>query len=142
MTHFQPPSPPDLAGGTHAPRPETYASAYLRSHADALAHDATRRFYETWPQLLERYGERGRQHTYDDQFWHLSTLDAALAAGSPQLFEEYVGWLRGFLAGRGMGDEIAKANFTFFHAAVQGLPDEPERAAVLGLLERAIAQFA
>jgi hypothetical protein len=141
MTHFTPPTPPDLRGGTHAPRPETYQSPFLRAHADALAHDATRRFYERWPELVARYGERGRQHTYDDQFWHLSTLDAAIAADSPPLFEEYVAWLRGFLAGRGMGDDIAKANFTFFHEAVSALPAEMGRDEVLALLDRAIAAF-
>jgi hypothetical protein len=140
MNDFQPPGPPELRGGTHAPRPETYATPYLREHSDFLAHDATRRFYERWPELVERYGERGRQHTYDDQFWHLSTMDAALQAGSPQLFTEYVAWLRGFLAGRGMGDDIAKANFTFFREALGTLPAEG-RDEVVALVDAAIALF-
>lgn len=137
--HWTPPGRPEnLGDGTDAPRPETYATPFLRAHADAMASHATRRFYEVWPGLRERYGARGEQHTYEDQFWHLSTMDTALKVGSPQLFDEYLAWLRGFLAGRGMKDDVACANFLFFREAVTGLDGaEP----VLGLIEGAIAAF-
>ena len=135
-----PPAAPDLGEGTHAPRPDTYASAYLRAHGQAWAEDATRRFYELWPALMERYGERGRQHTYDDQFWHLATLDTALRLGTPLVFTEYVTWLRGFLAGHGMGDQITCANFVFFLEAARATPVEgllaAERMAVMAALDR------
>ena len=141
---WSPPAEPDIgATGTRPARPEAYASPLLRAHGEAFAEEATRRFYEAWPGLMARYGERGRQHTHEDQFWHLATLDAALAAGSPETFLAYVDWLRGFLAGRGMGDDIAKANFVYFQEALAALPGtaDPERATIAAWLDAAIARF-
>lgn len=141
---WNPPDAPDIGTeGTRPARPEAYASPLLRAHGEAFAADATRRFYERWPELEARYGERGRRHTYEDQFWHLSTLDAALALGAPEAFIAYVDWLRGFLAGRGMGDDIARANFTFFREFLDGLPPEEQgdRARIGEWLDLAIARF-
>lgn len=142
---WKPPGRPDVAGGTQAPGPETYAHPLLAAHGPAIASELTRRFFAAWPALEARYGEKGRQHTYEDQFWHLSTLDAAWRLKSPALFLEYVNWLRTFLQGRGMDDAIGAANFIWLREVLAGLPASPEQAdareAALGLLDQAIALF-
>jgi hypothetical protein len=143
---WTPPTPPDIGPtGTRPAYPEAYASAVLRVHGEAIAAEVARRFYEVWPELLARYGERGRQHTLEDQYWHLSTLDTALGLDDPATFLGYVAWLRGFLAGRGMGDDIAGANFAFLVEAVERLAlpagQEDERIRVLDYLRRALATF-
>lgn len=143
---WQPPGPPDIgAEGTAPRRPGEYQSALLNAHGEAIAAHCTRRFYELWPGLLARYGERGRAHTHEDQFWHLATLDSAMQIESPAVFIEYVQWLRGFLAGRGMGDEIGGANFVLLKEAVAQLAIAPEEAAerqvVIGYLDQALALF-
>ncbi|MFN3429647.1 MAG: hypothetical protein ACK46X_06815 [Candidatus Sericytochromatia bacterium] len=142
-----PPGRPDIgAEGTAPKQPGEYQSALLNAHGAAIAAYCTRRFYELWPELLARYGERGREHTHEDQFWHLTTLDTALLLESPPLFLEYVQWLRSFLAGRGMGDDITGANFVLMKEALASVSLTPEQASerqmILGYMDRAIALFA
>ena len=72
------PAPP-AHGGT---RPRPYGllrSPLLRAHGAALAEASFRRNYDTWPELFEQYGERGRQYTAEDNAWHLDFLDASVS---------------------------------------------------------------
>lgn len=144
-TSWTPPGRPDIAGGTHAPGPERYTSPILRAHGEAIAAAITERFYRTWPELYERYKERGRQHTYEDQFWHLSNLDTAMRLESMPVWLQYVGWLKAFLAGRGMGDEIAGANFVWLRECLNEVAleseQEPERKRLLDYVDQAVALF-
>jgi hypothetical protein len=143
------PSAPPLSrprtGGTPAPTPDTLAHPVLKAHGQAIAEAATHRFYRVWPELLARYGERGREHTYEDQYWHLAHLDAAFSAGAPKIFLDYVAWLRGFLNARGLGDDIVCANFVFLReslaAAPVSLAEESARAAAIALLDAAVELF-
>ena len=142
---WTPPGLPDVQGGTHPPAPETYRSPVLRAHGEAIAQQTTRLFYATWPELLARYGERGRQFSYQDNYWHLSTLDAAMRLDSPAMWSEYLQWCRTFFASRGMGDDIVCANFVFFERLVRALAlppeEEAERERILGYLAAAIGLF-
>lgn len=139
------PGKPPIAGGTPAPTPDSYTSSVLRGYGPAIAQALTDRFYAVWPELYERYKERGRQHTHEDQYWHLSTLDTALRLESPALWIEYVEWLRTFLSGRGMGDDIAGANFVWLRELIADLSvagdEAAERERVLDYLDQAIALF-
>ena len=144
-TSWTPPTLPDVRGGTHPPGPETYANSVLRDHGEAIAQETTRLFFAAWPELQARYGEKGRQFTYQDNFWHFSTLDTALRVGSPAMWLEYVNWLRTFILSRGMSDAITCANWVFFKRLILAL-DLPEahhaeRDAIIGYLDQAIDLF-
>ena len=135
---WQPPTRPDVQGGTHAPGPEHYSHPLLRAHGRALAEGATRMFEARWPAVMARYGERGRQHTYEDNYWHLSTLDTALRLESPAMFLEYVQWLRTMLLARGLEEAVIAANFTYLREALAPLGAD---APMLAMLDQAIALF-
>ena len=49
-----------------------------------------------------RFGARGRQHAEQDSAYHVKYVVAALRADDHRVFENYVIWLRGVLASRGM----------------------------------------
>jgi hypothetical protein len=142
---WQPPSLPDVQGGSLPPAPETYTNAVLRDHGTAIAHETTRLFFAAWPELEQRYGERGRQYTYQDNYWHFATLDTALRHASPEMWTQYVDWLASFIRSRGMDDAITAANFVFFRDLIQALSlhadQEGDRQAVLSYLDLAIERF-
>jgi hypothetical protein len=94
---------------------------------------------------MARYGERGRQFTYQDNFWHLSTLDTALRMGGSATWLEYVEWLRAFINSRGMNDAVTCANWVFFKRLLLALEvpaaQQADRDAVVRYLDEAIALF-
>ncbi len=110
-------------GGTR-PRPlQELRSPILREHGAAIANACLTRIYQTWPDLVERYGERGRQLTAEDNHWHLNYLDATAVLNDPCHFERYAGWLVSFLGPRGLGRDHIGGVFGF-------LADELERITV------------
>ena len=60
----------------------------------------TTRFYETFPALLEQFGERGRQATREDLTYHLEFIRPVLEFGILQPFTDYLHWLASVLASR------------------------------------------
>ena len=109
-------------------RPYQLKSPVLRAHGLAVARRCFDRIYETWPELDERYGERGRHHTSEDNFWHLEHLDAAAELGDPSLFERYADWLVGLLVARGLDRAHIAGAFGFLADELAGVecPDRHE----------------
>jgi hypothetical protein len=83
-------------------RPYQLHCPILKRHGNDLARYCFDRSYETWPELDERYGERGRHHTAEDNYWHLDYLDTAAHAQCPEIFSDYTDWLVGLLTFRGL----------------------------------------
>ena len=85
---------------------ETTASHEAVRELDArrseLAGALTDLHYRRRPELAERYGAIGRERCLQDAAYHLSYLAEALAAGSPDLFADYVAWAKVMLEGRGI----------------------------------------
>jgi MerR family transcriptional regulator, light-induced transcriptional regulator len=118
---------------------------WLAENALALAAEITSMQFAEQPELDEKYGRRGRQKCSDDAAYHLHFLAESIAAGSPQLFTDYVRWanvmlssrhidpsdlagalqrIKGLLvkrAGRARGIVIRK----FMNPAIQMLPSMP-----------------
>jgi hypothetical protein len=117
----------DLIGGERPLPPSKLRSPLLQAHGRQLAADCFRRCFETWPELDERYGARGRQHAAEDAFWHLEHLDAAVAAGSPRIFADYADWLAGLLEARGIGREQVAGAFGFLAEGIEGVDCPPNQ---------------
>src|SRR3984893_19454478 len=74
-----------------------------------LAEASADRQYERHPELAERFGPAGRSHCREDAQYHLSYLSAAVAAGTPAFFTEYVGWCKAMLGARRIpADDLAE----------------------------------
>ncbi|HEY0079596.1 MAG TPA: cobalamin-dependent protein [Pyrinomonadaceae bacterium] len=74
----------------------------LDAERPLLAEAITARQYEAQPELAARYGEAGRAKCLQDANYHLSYLADAVAASSPSLFSDYVGWAKVMLSARGI----------------------------------------
>ena len=99
-------------GGTRPNPPSELRSPVLRAFGGAIAEACVSRIYATWPDLLDRYGERGREFTTEDNFWHLNFLDAAVALDDPRAFPSVCD-----LAGR-----VLRPAWTWAGACRRGLP--------------------
>src|ERR1700719_4587444 len=86
-----------------------HVAAILDKSRDELAEAITDRHYELHPELAERFGPAGRSHCREDARYHLSYLSAAVAAGTPAFFTEYVGWCKAMLGARRIpADDLAQ----------------------------------
>jgi|SRR5690606_9000538 len=78
------------------------ASEALLASKEELARSITTELYQEMPELLEKYGERGRVRCHEDMLYNLEHLAPAVALDEPVLFARYVEWLRDMLAARGI----------------------------------------
>lgn len=67
--------------------------------------------YEDFPNLNERYGEKGWKHTLEDNEHHFRHLEAAYAIKDQQVFIDYAIWLNGILTKHGMTTYLLIDNF-------------------------------
>jgi methanogenic corrinoid protein MtbC1 len=105
-------------------------SQALDARRSALAAAMTERQFEARPDLLARYGERGRHHCHKDAEYHLSYLADSIASGSPALFADYVDWARVMLAARGIPAGDLASNLEILREVLRReLPGEPGEAA-------------
>lgn len=74
----------------------------LRNSADEAIAATVERQYNRHPDLLERFGERGRKACRADIQFHIDYLCAAVDSGRQQPFVDYVGWLAELLEKRGV----------------------------------------
>ncbi len=127
--------------GTRPKPPQELRSTVLRRHGLTAADHSFRRIYETWPELDERYGERGRQFTAEDNHWHLTFLDTAAALNDPAHFFQYADWLVSFLVPRGLIPTHVAGAFRFLAESLEHADITPgerdHRAKLVGMLSDA-----
>jgi hypothetical protein len=86
------------------------AGAALLARKEELAAAITAALYAERPQLLERYGERGRVKCLEDMRYNLEHLAPAVELERPVLFTRYVTWLRDMLAARDVpADDVRRS---------------------------------
>lgn len=55
--------------------------------------------YELQPQFWKPYGSQGRRFSVRDAGYHLPFLTEAILANDPQIFKEYVAWVKTLFRG-------------------------------------------
>jgi hypothetical protein len=128
-------------GGTKPRAPSELRSPVLQKVGAVVAESCVDRLYATWPGLVERYGQRGRRFTAEDNLWHLNFLDVAVTMDDPGHLEQYADWLVRFLGPRGLTPEHIAGAFGFLAdgLAVAECPDDHEmhRQSLVDLLRLA-----
>lgn len=81
---------------------------------ESLVTDAvavvTQQIYARHPELMQRFGEKGRATCREDLHYHLEYLLSALYGADVGLFRDYVLWLRSVLESRGVpGGHLAES---------------------------------
>ena len=77
----------------------------LTDQREALARAVTDALYAEMPELMERYGERGRKKCLQDMRYNLEHLEPAVELGEPGIFARYTLWLNDLLVARGVPTE-------------------------------------
>jgi len=103
---------------------------------DALAADYTRR-----PELIERYGEKGRAYYRRDNDYHVSFLAEAIANGEPALFVDYVAWARSMLTAHGVALEDLVENLRLLRTTLTRHVPEEAVEEVSAVIDAALAEL-
>ena len=76
------------------------AARLLLIDREALAREVTDALYAESRDLLERYGERGREKCLQDMRYNIEHLTPAVELGDAAMFAGYVQWLDALLRAR------------------------------------------
>jgi methanogenic corrinoid protein MtbC1 len=95
------------------------AARFLVAERASLAETITARHYEAQPELLAKYGAAGRGKCLQDAGYHLSYLADSVAAASPSLFSDYVGWAKVMLGARGIPAGDLSRNLSIMREVVR-----------------------
>jgi signal transduction histidine kinase len=101
---------PAKSPSTAMNEPDVAISRAIHSRRRALSAAVVERQYELYPELRDRYGERGREKCIEDTEFHLAHLSAAVLASSPTIFADYVGWVSSIMSAVGIRPEDLRAN--------------------------------
>lgn len=123
------------------PRPSAASRAAwgLLADREALAREITDALYAERPELLGKYGERGREKCLQDMCYNLEHLAPAVELAEPALFAGYARWLNDLLLARGIPtDEVVRSLELTERVARERMPreeaDEVARSLRAGLL--------
>ncbi|MCA1056128.1 hypothetical protein LCM10_14100 [Rossellomorea aquimaris] len=83
----------------------------MENKYSAVIDRAVTKLYERYPELLERFGEGGRQKCYEDNVHHFNYLQTTDAARDEKVFVDYALWLNNVLISRGMKSDHLIDNF-------------------------------
>ncbi|WP_422123816.1 hypothetical protein DHX103_03120 [Planococcus sp. X10-3] len=76
-----------------------------------IAAETAKSIYAAYPDLWERFGEKGFIHTEKDNHHHLDHLETAFAMEDEAIFLDYTKWLESVLRSRGIETNLIVDNF-------------------------------
>ena len=82
------------------------ACIILRQQQSSLAERAVDLLYTRYPEVWKPYGHPGRVKSVRDAGYHLLYLTEALEAQSPQMFIEYLGWVKSIFANLNFSESV------------------------------------
>lgn len=96
---------------------------------DVIVNKAMDIFYKRHPSYHEKYGEAGRQRTYEDWHFHLSYLNSAIQSQIPNLFVDYLAWCKLFFYSINFPEKYILESFEILRDIFQDYPDETSQQA-------------
>ncbi|WP_445613018.1 hypothetical protein [Geobacillus sp. YF-1] len=103
-----------------------------------IIEEVVKGIYAAYPELLEKYGERGKQKCFEDNQHHFAHLETAYLLRNAKVFTDYALWLNNILVNHGMKTDHLLDNFRRIEQAIRGRISPPEKeAAFLFYLQEA-----
>ncbi len=94
--------------------------------------------YRDFPFLEERFGDKGKERTIEDNFYHFLYLHTAYKLKDTQTFIEYTMWLNGVLVSRGLKTDMIIYNFEKIQESMPGMLDKEVEESFLSYLHEGI----
>ncbi|SIS43595.1 hypothetical protein [Salimicrobium flavidum] len=113
----------------------------MREEAKQYITDCVvKEFYLNYPWLEEKFGEKGRKHTREDNEHHLRHLELAYELDDEKIFKDYSIWLNDVLVSRGVGTRLIIENYDMIQRYMQDVEiDQQERSFYTHVLETSIS---
>ncbi len=102
-----------------------------------IAAETAKSIYEAYPDLWDRFGQKGFIHTEKDNHHHLDHLETAYSMEDEAIFLDYAKWLQSVLLSRGIETNLIIDNFDRLIAILPGKVSEKEETFMLGCLKNA-----
>lgn len=97
-------------------------------------------FYDNYPWLLEKFGEKGKRNTREDNDHHLDHLELAYELQEETFFKDYTIWLNDVLVSRGVGTRMIIENYNMIRKYLKDVEmEEEERKYYDHLLETSVS---
>ncbi|TYR73713.1 hypothetical protein FZC79_17720 [Rossellomorea vietnamensis] len=93
-----------------------------KKYEEVINH-SVKEIYVKYPELDEKFGERGRQKCYEDNVYHFQYLETSAGLGSAKVFTDYALWLNSVLVSRGMSTGHLIDNFRSIITALEAHPE-------------------
>lgn len=116
---------------------ELAAETILRERAQAAAA-ITAAMYQELPELLNRYGQRGRERCLEDMHFNLEHLAAAVALDAPEVFVNYVRWADDLLRARQVPTVELVRCLELMRGELRGRMEAPEAEVVNRCIQAAL----
>ncbi len=117
------------------------ASRILRERRDAIAERVTGLYFESRPDLEQRWKGARRKCTEDNRY-HLDYLCEALSFGRPSLFTEYAAWTASLLARLNIPGEALAFNLELLRATLASELEGAGAVFAAEYLDAALAKIA
>ncbi len=78
---------------------------------ETIIDEVVKGIYESFPMLVEKYGEIGRKKCVEDHHHHFKHLDTAFSLNEGKIFNDNALWLNNVLTSRGMKEDHLIDNF-------------------------------
>lgn len=113
----------------------------LRQNGTALAEKVVEIQYQLQPEVWKPFGHPGREKSVRDAGYHLSFLAEAVEAGDPQLFSEYLAWVKVLFAGLNFPDHVLTTTLACTRQVLSEDLPAAEREAALGILDASLVRL-
>lgn len=110
----------------------------LESKIAPIIEEVTTGIYERYPELLDKYGEAGKQKCREDNQHHFDHLETAYQVDDSVIFTDYAIWLNDLLTARGMDTAHLIDNFVRIEQALRDNLDAGRKKFYTETLKQAV----
>lgn len=100
-------------------KPAEQINTILRSNQNTIAEKTAEMQYANHPEFWGQYGEEGKKLCIRDTAYHLSFLAEALELEDPDIFADYVEWVKHLFLSLGFPDEAMINNLKYLQEVVK-----------------------
>lgn len=108
---------------------------------EELSLRVLKKIWQTYPQLEKKYTAFDKARCKEDVMYHLMYIADSVGADAPELFINYVAWVKSLFTAIGVSNESFLASLKIIREELSAFLPESQREKVDGILRRGITDF-